>query len=214
MSILSNYKNQIQQLNPLEDSKFTYNLSRWNELNEPAKESVVKFANKSISRNHVIKAFESYMKGKTDYLYPFTLTMIWGFADTGYGTYRTNKYLGSKKSVALIKSAFEAIRQGATKEAFAHLMKVDGLSISYVSKILYFATRATKQKEYALIFDIRVARSLVKILDTEGISDLLNIVPSNKYKDFDNYNKLLHKWAKELNVEAEKIEMFLFDGEF
>ncbi|MDA9089716.1 hypothetical protein N9K15_02105 [Maribacter arcticus] len=213
-SIISKYKKQIQGLKPLEDSKFRYDSNRWSKLNTIAKKSVLVFENKEIARKDVIKAFEEYFQGSESYLYPFTLTMIWGFADTGYGTFRTNKYLSSNENKAFIKSAFNEIIAGDISNAYHLLMKVNGLNVSYISKLLYFGTKARKQLHYALIFDIRVARSLVKISDLEGFSGFLNISPSNKYEDYNGYNMLIHRWAKELKVKAENIEMFLFNGDF
>jgi hypothetical protein len=213
-SIVYKYKKRIQELNPLQDSSFIYDSNRWSKLNTQAKKLVVAYENKEINRKVIVNAFIEYYQDKKDWQYPFVMTMIWGLADTGYGTFRTNNYLASEENQNNIKNAFEAIRGGDQKEAFKLLMKIEGLNISYVSKLLYFATRALNVNGYALIFDIRVARSLVKLLNNDGIEGLLNIAPSTKYKDFENYNILMHRWANELNVEAESIEMFLFNGEF
>lgn len=214
-SVIFKYQNQIQQLKPLQDSGFIYNPKRWSKLNTEAKKLVAAHENKIINRKEVIDAFKQYYQGEVNYLYPFTLTMLWGFADTGYGTFRTNKYLSSEQNTNIIISAFIAIQENDIKKAYELFMQIKGLNISYISKLLYFGTRAMGYKEYALIFDIRVARSLVKLLDPEGnIAGLLDISPSNKYKDFYKYNVLMHSWAKDLNVEAENIEMFLFDGDF
>lgn len=54
----------------------------------------------------------------------------------------------------------------------------------------------------------------MKISDLEGFFSFLNISPSNKYEDYKGYNMLIHRWAKELKVEAENIEMFLFNSTF
>lgn len=214
-NVIYKYKKQIQELNPLEDSGFIYDSNRWSKLNKEAKKLVFAYENKVINRKDVIEAFTQYYEGKKDCLFPFILTMLWGFADTGYGTYRTNKYLGSTINRNNIESAFNEIKEKNIEKAYKLLMKIEGLNVSYISKLLYFATKSRKHKNYALIFDIRVARALVKVFDSDcDISGLLNISPSNKYKDFDNYNKLIHRWAKELNVEAENIEMFLFNGKF
>jgi len=211
--VISKHKEQIKVLNPLEDSKFTYDSVRWNKLNIEAKALVSVYENKEITRKDVIKAFVDFYEDEKEYLYPFVMTMIWGFADTGYGTYRTNKYLNSNENKANIESAFNNIAEGNINIAYHLLMKIDGLNVSYVSKLLYFATRARNQDNYALIFDIRVARAMVRLLGS-NISEFLDIKPSSKYKDFENYNKLIHQWAYELNVEAENIEMFLFNGDF
>jgi len=212
--MIRNYNKRIQALNPMVDSGFKYDPNRWNKLNSEAKKLVLKFENKIITRNDVLCAFEDYYIGRQSYLYPFTMTMLWGFADNGYGTYRTNKYLDLKENRVHIQNAFKALEVNNLEEAFNQLMKIKGLNISYVSKLLYFGTRALNYDRYALIFDIRVARALVKTMDVEGVSELLEISPSSKYKNYERYITLIHNWAKKLNVEAENIEMFLFEGDF
>jgi hypothetical protein len=213
-SAIFKYKKAIEDLNPLDESVFQYDRHRWSKLNKESKKLVTSFEGEKVSRRDVIDSFKSYYQGKSDYLLPFTMTMIWGFNDTGYGTYRTNKYLETEENRAIIENALKATNHGEIEKAFKLFMKVKGLNVSYISKLLYFGTRAKEKENYALIFDIRVARALVKLLDSEGISGLLNITPSGKFKDYDSYNKLIHRWAKELEVEAENVEMFLFNGEF
>lgn len=209
--IFSKYGLQIESLNPLEDSKFLYNPSRWSQLNVEAKQLVTQYEEKYISRNEIIRAFKSYYDGRVSFLYPFTLTMIWGFADTGYGTFRTNLYLSSEENKTAIQNAFDTLD---LKEAYRLLMQVKGLNVSYASKLLYFANKARGVKEYALIFDIRVARALVKLMDPFGIAEVLNIMPSGKFTDYKRYISFMHERAYEMEVEAEKIELFLFNGKF
>lgn len=159
----------------------------------------------------IITAFKDYYTGTASYLYPFTLTMLWGFANTGYGTYRTNQYLSTEENRTAIQQAFDTFE---LKEAYHTLLQIKGLNVSYASKLLYFASRAKEEKEYALIFDIRVAKSLVKLLDSFGIAEVVNIAPSRKFKDYERYIRFVHRWADELQVEAESIELFLFTGNF
>lgn len=208
-NILLKYRTQIQELNPLDDSQFPYNGTRWSQLNENSKHLVAQHEGQNISRKDIIKAFKTYFEGKISYLYPFTLTMIWGFADTGYGTYRTNQYLSTEENKLAIQQAFDSFE---LKKAYRTLMQVKGLNVSYASKLLYFASRAREEKEYALIFDNRVARTLVKLIDISGIAGILKILPSNKFEDYIDYIQFMHRWADELEVEAENIELFLFNG--
>ncbi|NVJ48362.1 MAG: hypothetical protein HWE07_14605 [Cytophagia bacterium] len=209
--VLLKYQKQIQELNALEDSKFKYEPSRWVRLEKNAKQLVRKYEGEYICRGDVIDAFKAYYKNGESYLLPFTLTMLWGFSDTGYGTFRTNKYLGVPKNELAIQKAFNSSN---LKESYQQLLSIYGLGVSYASKLLYFASRAREEKEYALIFDIRVARSLVRLLDTFGIAEIVNITPSDRFDDYLSYIQLMHRWADELQVEAENIELFLFNGEF
>ncbi len=208
------YKTKTQALNPLQDSGFIYEPERWEKLEIHAKALVKPYENTFISRQDVINAFTKYYNEKTEALFPFIMTMLWGFGNTGYGTYRTNKYISNTENLNLISSAFNAAKTSNIQQAYNDLQKIKGLNVSYISKLLYFATRACNQEAYALIYDIRVARALVKLYANDSILDLLQVYPSDKYKDYESYNKLVHKWAKELNVNAENIEFFLFNGEF
>lgn len=210
IEVLKKYKKDISKLKPLQESAFIYNASRWQQLHVKAKEEVIQFEDKDISRKDIINAFQSYYINESSFLYPFVLTMIWGFADTGYGTYRTNKYLNNLEK---IDEGMQALKENRLQDSFKSFMKIDGLNISYVSKLLYFGSRANKHPNYALIFDIRVARALVQLINPD-IVGFLQIMPSKKYKDYEKYNHLIHNYAKELDVEAEGLEMFLFRSEF
>jgi len=214
----SQQKEEIGKLRPLTDSKFTYNSTRWINLKSDYKNLIHDFENKDISRQNVINEFKKYFSGNSkDYMKAFLLTMIWGFADAGYGTHRTNNYISSEDNRTIIKNALDYINrneQDSLKNAFKELMKIKGLGVSYLTKILYFATRAKSQDNYSLIFDIRVAASLVKLTIPKEIFEIVTIGPSSKFKDYENYNRLIHKLAKENQVEADQLEMYLFNQVF
>lgn len=207
---LKPYLQEIDNLNPLIDSGFTYNTNVWRNLENNYKHHLIGFENKTISRKNVIDSFIDFFNNTTNWEKPFLFTMVWGFGNTGYGSFRTNKYLHTKNHNK-INDAFILIKEKNIEQAFLLLISIDGLSISYISKLLYFATRALLFDNYCLIFDIRVARSLVRITSGNEIFNLLQINPSNKYKDYKNYNSYIHQIAKYYKVEAEKIEQFLFD---
>lgn len=210
-NIFFKYKSKIQALNPLDESNFLYDASRWSMLNDSAKKLVTEYEGNNISRRDIIRAFKDYYDGKISCLYPFTLTMIWGFANVGYGTYRTNIYLSTEENRRAIELAFNTLE---LNDVYNSLLQIDKLNVSYASKLLYFASRAREEKQYALIFDIRVARALVEIMDPYGIGEVLNIMPSNKFNDYERYISFMHDRAGELKVEAESLELFLFNGDF
>ena len=208
------YKELINQLNPLEESEFMYNSKTWNKLNLGLKNSLVVFENQSINRKMVIDSFINYFNGKSDFSIPFALTMIWGFADTGYGTYRTNNYYGNDENQLLIKNSFKYVSENEIEKAYKELQKIKGLNISYISKLLYFSSKACKHEKHCLIYDIRVAKSLVKLTCPKEIYEILDIKPSNKFIHYNKYNNLMHKIAGENNISPEALEMFLFKQEF
>ncbi|SDF12593.1 8-oxoguanine DNA glycosylase OGG fold protein [Epilithonimonas hungarica] len=211
---INNYIEIIGKLNPLEESKFEYKSTVWNNLNEDLKKYLFDFENKPVSRKAVIESFKNYYIGKVHFSVPFGLTMVWGFGDTGYGTYRTNNYYSQDNHKKFIENSFQFVANNQIENAYKELQKIKGLNISYISKLLYFASRAQNHQSYCLIYDIRVAKSLVKLNCPEEIFEILDIKPSNKYIHYNKYNLLIHKVAKENNVSAEALEMFLFNQSF
>lgn len=218
ISFNSQQMRQIKNLRPLTESKFKYNTTRWTNLNAEFKYLIQDFNDKEITRQDVINAFKNYYQNNDiGVMRAFLLTMVWGFADTGYGTHRTNNYISSGENIVIIKNALDHINrndQDSLKKAFKELTKIKGLGVSYLTKILYFATRAKNQDNYALIFDIRVAASLVKLTTPKEIFEIVNIGPSSKFKDYQNFNNLIHKVALDNKVEADQLEMYLFNQDF
>jgi hypothetical protein len=220
MKNVINYKSEILELNlDTEQNQInnnysnvtTYNTSTWKLLKSNLKSQVEHLENKPINRNDVFEYYKSYFSNNSkDASLPFLVTMLWGFGNNGYGAYRTNKYFETVENIQLINSAFEDLKKHDICNAYSLLMQIKGLSISYVSKVLYFATKTLGIENYTLIFDIRVARALVEIEAGKEISSILNITPSDKYEDYVNYNNLIHRIAKELKAEADSLEMFLF----
>jgi len=211
-------KIKIINLKPLIDSKFIYNATRWTNLNADFKNLIKDFEDKEITRQDVINAYKNYYADNNiGVMRAFLLTMVWGFAETGYGTHRTNNYISSEENRLLIKNALDFINennQDSLKKAFKELKKIKGLGVSYLTKILYFATKATNRDNYALIFDIRVAASLIKLTTPKEIYEIVNIGPSSKFIDYQKFNDLIHKLAKDSDVETDQLEMYLFNQDF
>ncbi|UFH32387.1 hypothetical protein LNP04_01385 [Chryseobacterium sp. C-71] len=208
------YLDIINKLNPLEESEFAYNVNTWSKLNLALKSNLTAFENQSIKRRMIIDSFKDYYDGKIHFSIPFGLTMIWGFADTGYGTYRTNSFYDSPEKHSLIENSFKFVLNNNIENAYKELQKIKGLNISYISKLLYFSSKACSYDNYCLIYDIRVAKSLVKLTCPAEIYEILDIKPSNKYIHYNKYNSLIHKISNENMVSPEALEMFLFKQEF
>ncbi|AYA03047.1 hypothetical protein BEN74_09450 [Acinetobacter sp. WCHAc010034] len=200
---------EIRNLAPLEDSKFKYDLSRWGKLHQELSNVVKHFGDQYISRQDVINSFQDYFNRKIGIEFPFVLTMIWGFADTGYGTYRTNAYYNTE-NIRRMESAFAHVKNKDIQKSYKELKKIKGLNISYISKLLYFSTRALNHSDYYLIFDIRVATALVKLTCPPNLVNLIDVKPSDKFQNYCQYNAEMHLLAKRYDVSAEALEMYLF----
>ena len=200
---------EIQSLDPLRESKFKYNSTRWLSLDQNLKSITKDYCDDDISREQVIKCFRDYFDCKVSVELPFVLTMIWGFADIGYGTFRTNKYYTSE-NMELMELAFTHVKRKNIQQAYRILKLINGLNISYISKLLYFSTRALEHSDYCLIFDIRVARALIKLTWPETLVNLIEVTPSNKFEHYNQYNIQMHQLAQQHHISAEALEMYLF----
>ncbi len=193
---------------------FYYNVEKWKDLSPPHQALIEVFERKTITRGDVVQAFQDYYGNRTNVIRPFLLTMVWGFSDTGYGTHRTNKYLNDDRNIEKIKKSVDAVKSGDIKTAFETLKTIKGLGVSYLTKVLYFASKGAGLEKYNLIFDIRVASSLVQMNAPKDIFEIVKISPSSKYKDYLSYNCLIHELASKHELEADAIELFLFEREF
>lgn len=211
--MLQTYIEEIRTLQP-HNTGCVYKTVVWKNLSAVHKELVRDFENKMVSRADVVKAYEEYYIGKGDYLRAFLLTMIWGFEDTGYGTFRTNNYITIPAHTERVKTALEAVRKNNIEKAFKELKHIKGLGISYLSKVLFFATKGKGITDYCLVFDIRVARALVMLNAPAFVNDIINVMPSDKWEDYRKYNEMIHNLALQYQVDAEAIELFLFNQEF
>lgn len=205
---------RIQELKPLEDSVILYIPKKWQSLDERYKNLVTSYIDQKISRKDVINAYTEYY---TDYrigiIKPVLLTMIWGYGDDRYGSYRTNKLLSTEGNQQKIKVALDLINENKNdclQKAFSKLSNVEGLGISFLSKILYFATKAKNIEKYALIFDNKVAKALIKQIASNDICDMVKVQPSSKFKHYEQYNNFMHGEALKYNFTAEQFEFYLF----
>jgi hypothetical protein len=198
---------EIQLQNATQHSEL-YKTSAWANLSPDYQALVTDYEDKYISRQQIIDAFAEYYAGhQKNALRPFLLSMIWGFAGAGYGCFRTNGYLTYPE---IIEEAIDLIKSKEIEQAFKKLKSIPGLGISFISKILYFASKAANIPEYCLIFDIRVAQSLLKLYFPEELSQTLEVFPVSKYVEYHKYCKFLHAFAQKNKVEADAVELFLF----
>ena len=165
LKALSKFKEEISLSSPLKTNSIKYDKHRW--LKHFTKKKQLGFLDeyheKDISRLLVINEFKKFFDGKSkSALHPFLMTMIWGYDSPGYGPMRVNK-LVEENNITLIDLGMKDLKNCDFEKAYKDFKKIHGLSISFISKILYFAGKAQKLKDYPLIFDIRVAKALVSL---------------------------------------------------
>jgi len=110
-----------------------------------------------------------------------------------------------------MQSAFMHVKEENIQQAYKILKSIKGLNISYISKLLYFSTRALGHSDYFLIFDIRVARSLIRLSCPPTLVNLIDVKPSDKFEHYSQYNVQMHQLAQQHKVSAEALEMYLAD---
>jgi len=164
-----------------------------------------------ITRSQIVTSYTDFFKSKeSEPQCLFALTMVWGFGYSGYGPFRTMQYINSPENINHINSAFNYITDDKIKAAFDELNEIHGLGISFLSKVLHFASKGRGHKQYPLIFDIRVAKALIK-LHSPNIAKMVQINPKNEWEAYSEFNTMIHDWAKKYDVSADLIELFLFD---
>jgi len=213
LNLSINHLSQIHSLQP-HTTGCVYKTAVWKNLSAEHKVLVRDFENKMVSRADVVKAYEEYYAGKGDYLRAFLLTMIWGFSDNGYGTFRTNSYITIPAHTERVRTALEAVGKNDIEKAFKVLKSIKGLGISYLSKVLFFASKGKGLTDYCLVFDIRVARALVMLTAPAFVNEIINVMPSDKWEDYRKYNEMIHNYATQYQVDADAIELFLFNQKF
>lgn len=122
---------------PTLDQTEDYKKSYWLNLDEACKKALSTFDKLKINRQDIIDAFSEYYKDKSDFRKPFLLCMIWGYAGSGYGNHRVNNYLTEPEK---LEKGFQLILENNHEEAYKAFNSIKGLGISFISKLMYFAS--------------------------------------------------------------------------
>lgn len=219
---LFNYLNEIKDLNPLEQRLF-YNQKHWLEFdfnNQKVKNSLIfiteNYTN-GISRNEIIEYFK---KDNSSLLIGFLMTMIWGHGYSKHGRadnrgpWKVNKMLSSfEDAMIILQNSKNHLLNNDYIKAHLSFDKMERCRVNFFSKYLYFLGRSLNIEIYPLIFDARVAKSIGQLNMTDSnLFDIIDIQPKQDSLSYQNYVNEIHKLATEMNVQAENIEFFLFNG--
>lgn len=93
----------------------------------------------------------------------FLLAMAWGYEDVGYGPYRTRQILTLPKSDQSIRRIVEVTQSSGVEAGWDVLFgecRLNGLNLSFGTKLLYFAGYKTDHRPRPLILDDRARWSL------------------------------------------------------
>lgn len=161
----------------------------------------------------------------------FLMQMLWGYRPSdGRAKVRVRDYFASPiiSDPQQYGQVAADLHSGHLQRAFCRLMEVQGLSTSFVTKVLYFETRH-KHAPYALILDDRAATGLVKITSpwaddcvtvsaprpligaTTGARAKRNAL-NETWTRYWKYVEGCHAIAAACQTEADHVEIFLFNA--
>jgi hypothetical protein len=139
----------------------------------------------------------------------FVASMVWGFGRVGYGPYRTNRMLASNPAIAeKLQQVRHCLTSRGNIDAYRLMAdpsacRLQWLGPAFGTKFLHFAS-PEDATETALILD-RIVASWLR--EHAGLHfSPLNWRPSV----YSRYLTVLHSWARELGVPAERLETLIF----
>lgn len=144
----------------------------------------------------------------------FLMAMAWGYQPKDYGPARTQRVLASEGAEEKIRAIVNATRFDGAEAGWHALLnthKIDGLNMSFGTKLLYFAGYTTGHRPRPLVLDERVRASLNRPDVAPGTVPARGLV----YRaDYIRYLDLAETWASdpEWKQEPDVVEHALFAG--
>jgi hypothetical protein len=127
----------------------------------------------------------------------FLMAMAWGYKPKDYGPQRVQAVLGTDGAEEKIRSIVAITRAegaGGGWHALLNTHKIDGLNMSFGTKLLYFAGYTTGHRPRPLVLDERVRATLNKPDIARGTVPPTGLV---RQTDYLRYLELAEQWAAE-----------------
>jgi hypothetical protein len=220
----------IQNLNALRDpissvdinNSFHYNINFWitgcPDYLLPMLTEINNNFSETISRNQILEFaanMEAIEQNDQNCLKLFMLSLIWG---SGLTNRNRTKIYGNEPSniIDSMKAAVRKINENDFRNALKNLLKIEGLGISFATKIMYFYGKANRGEmtRYPLILDNRVITSLIRLSmtssDFEKLKSISSFSPKSNAKSYLKYLELIFSEAENKRIDADKYEYFLY----
>ncbi len=125
------------------------------------------------------------------------MAMAWGYDPNDYGPHRVQAILGTDGAENKIRSIVAITRAegaGAGWHALLNTHKIDGLNMSFGTKLIYFAGYSTDHRPRPLVLDKRVGRALNEPDIAPGAVPLTGLV---RQADYLRYLERAEQWASD-----------------
>ena len=218
---LDSYKEIIRNLNPIEQCIY-FDHNHWINFkyNNPVITTEVSYISKNYQNGISRKDIISYLsKENSSIRIGFLLTMIWGHGYSEHGKadnrgpWKVSKMLHNiEDSNLILEGAKYHLKQNDLESAYTCFDNMDRCRVNFFSKFLYFLGRSLNMNYYPLIFDTRVAKTMGRLTLDSDLFSILEIQPKQSSAAYCSYIKKIHSIADTLELEAENIEYFLFNG--
>lgn len=203
MKSISDYKELIAQM-PVQEQSFITKRSTWfGKIDDKILDRIFEGEDAiKISRQSIFLTCNI-----SDFIYK---VVMWGYPRGMQG--RINDKLIFERIATIIPIVNNPNRgkysEDDVESVLMSLFALKGLGISTVSKFLYFRTHQYGVYK-SLILDERIMRVFNNNI-FEEFSEVGRISPENGRKKYLDYLKVMHKTAGQMEVEPDKLEMFLF----
>lgn len=127
----------------------------------------------------------------------FLMAMAWGYKPKDYGPHRVREILSADGAEDKIRSIVAITRTegaGPGWHALLNTHKIDGLNMSFGTKLIYFAGYSTDHRPRPLVLDERVRKALNEPYIAPGAVPLTGSV---RRVDYINYLELAEEWASD-----------------
>lgn len=127
----------------------------------------------------------------------FLMAMAWGNKPKDYGPHRVREIIGVDGAADKIRSIVAITRAegaGPGWHALLNTHKIDGLNMSFGTKLIYFAGYSTDHRPRPLVVDERVRKALNEPDIAPGVVPLTGLV---RRTDYINYLELVEEWASD-----------------